>query len=99
MKQGDSVAIPVGLVEEVADMLRIVKCPSLADVLAGHLPAPKVTDLSAIDYLTQRYETWDQYEYTLREGLAKFSVEVIATWLRAANTNSLAAALILGENK
>jgi hypothetical protein len=105
MKQGDSVSIPALKAMSIAAHLRALAEGSSAGTLvplyrqwADALdPKPKVTDLSAVDYLTRQYEGWDRYEYTLKDGLAEFSVQAIATWLRAANTNSLAAALILGE--
>jgi hypothetical protein len=95
MTQGDSVTIPADQARKIAAVLRASGYARTASLLD---PEPKVTDLSAIDYLAQQLYAKEFVETTgpAREH-AKFAVETIATWLRAANANSMAAALILGE--
>ena len=104
MKQGDSVTIDA---RDAADIAAYLRGRSVASVwpmpnrwIEALDPKPKVTDLSAVDYLAQQLYAKEFVGTTgpAREH-AQFAVETIATWLRAANTNSLAAALILGENK
>lgn len=109
MKQGDTVSISVEDAALIAQQLRSVaanRCDSHTEAAEYHFyanlldPKPKVTDLSAVDYLAQQLYAKEFVGTTgpAREH-AQFAVETIATWLRAANTNSLAAALILGENQ
>jgi len=104
MKQGDTVTIDA---RDAADIAAYLRGRSVASVwpmpnrwIEALDPKPKVTDLSAVDYLAQQLYAKEFVGTTgpAREH-AQFAVETIATWLRAANTNSLAAALILGENK
>jgi len=104
MKQGDSVTIDA---RDAADIAAYLRGRSVASVwpmpnrwIEALDPKPKVTDLSAVDYLAQQLYAKEFVGTTgpAREH-AQFAVETIATWLRAANTNSLAAALILGENQ
>ena len=105
MKQGDTVTIDA---RDAADIAAHLRARSVASVwpkppnrwIEALDPKPKVTDLSAVDYLAQQLYAKEFVGTTgpAREH-AQFAVETIATWLRAANTNSLAAALILGENQ
>jgi hypothetical protein len=104
MKQGDTVTIDA---RDAADIAAYLRGRSVASVwpmpnrwIEALDPKPKVTDLSAVDYLAQQLYAKEFVGTTgpAREH-AQFAVETIATWLRAANTNSLAAALILGENQ